>query len=309
MEPLNNSERSNALWKFISVYLLILIIPIAAFYLFFYIPNQAMEEENARLKAVISEQQKLITALDTMGRQLKKLEAIDGLLAKQGDEFEQAQTLRILKEYENNIQSLQYETKRDSSALQDRSSKVIAKGVINSLDAFLTYRNTIALLRQTIKEKGISSEEIERLNTKIRETETQLETCKLMLAAKPKESGGGGGGSSREVDELKAQIKDYESKLKALQANQKPDKGIDVSKYDERIAELELRLTMEKAICDESKAESRIINCNQRKSLYQSALAVYTKLQTAENETIKKEAQKKVTEINAKIKKPPVGCE
>jgi len=66
---------------------------------------------------------------------------------------------------------------------------------------------------------------------------------------------------------------------------------------------------MAKGYSDESKAESRITNCNQRKSLYQAALVVFKEYQNSSVDAIKKEANLKITEITAKLKNPPVGCE
>jgi hypothetical protein len=309
MKPLNSKERSSAFLKFFGVYTAILVIPLVIFYLLLYIPNTSIAEENKRLKAVFSEQGKLVETLGTMGDQLKNLEQIDAELIKQQDEFAQGQTLRVLKEYENNIESLVFETKRDSAGFIEPKNKKMAKGIINSIDAFLTYRNTIGLLRQTIKEKGISSEEIEKLHAQLKETENKLETCKLMLSAKPAEQGSGGGGS-KQLEQLQAQLKDCENKLKlAQQSKPMASPSVNVAEYTGKIEELEAMITMSKAACDESKADSRIINCNQRKSLYQNALAVYTKLQTSEIESVKKEAVQKVKEITTKIKHPPVGCE
>jgi DNA-dependent RNA polymerase auxiliary subunit epsilon len=188
----------------------------------------------------------------------------------------------------------------------------MASGIINSLDAFLTYRNTIGLLRQTIKEKGINMEQIEALNNKLKETEQQLETYKIILASKPGDAGGGGGGgkaNNKEVEKLQLQLKDCEDQLKLAQSSKGDVAPVDVMPLQTRISELEAKLAMSKAYGDESKAESRITNCNQRKGLYQSALVVFKEYQNSNLESIKKEASQKVTEITAKLKKPPVGCE
>ena len=105
-------------------------------------------------------------------------------------------------------------------------------------------------------------------------------------------------------------MKDCEDQLKLAQAS-KGDAAapVDVTPLQTRISELEAKLAMSKAYSDESKAESRITNCNQRKGLYQSALVVFKEYQNSSLESIKKEATQKVTDITAKLKKPPVGCE
>jgi hypothetical protein len=314
MKPLNSRERSNAIVKFSLFYAVSVILAVLGFVFLLYVPDNALKAENTNLNQAMKEQQKLVIVIDSMGRQLKGLENLDASFNQMTNEFDQAQGIRRMNEYEDHIQTIVYETKRDSSALIYPANKKMAFGIINSLDAFLTYRNTIGLLRQTIKEKGINMEQIEALNAKLKDTESQLETYKIILASKPGDAGGGGGGKApnKEVEKLQLQLKDCQDQLKLAQAS--PSKGVDAAPVDvtplqTKISELEAKLAMSKAYSDESKAESRITNCTQRKGLYQSALVVFKEYQNSNLESIKKEASQKVTEITAKLKKPPVGCE
>lgn len=313
MKPLNSSERTNAIWKFSLFYAVTVIFAVLGFVFLLYVPDNALKAENTTLNLAMNEQKKLVAIIDSMGRQLKGLETLDASFNQMTNEFDQAQGIRRINEYEDHIQTIVYETKKDSAALIYPANKKIAFGIINSLDAFLTYRNTIGLLRQTIKEKGINMEQIEALNNKLKETESQLETYKIILASKPGDAGGGGGGGkapNKEVEKLQLQLKDCEDQLKIAQASKGGDAApVDITPLQTRISELEAKLAMSKAYSDESKAESRITNCNQRKSLYQSALVVFKEYQNSNLESIKKEASQKVTDITAKLKKPPVGCE
>jgi hypothetical protein len=307
MKPINSSERANAIWKFSLFYTITVAIVLSAFIFFLYVPDNALKAENLNLNHFMNEQKKLVVVIDSMGNQLKGLETLDASLSKQGDEFDQAQSMQRINEYEDHIQSIVYQTKRDSSSLIYSSNKMMAMGIINSLDAFLTYRNTIGLLRQTIKEKGISMEQIEDLNNKLKEAESQLETYKIIAASKTGDAGGSGKSDTKEIEKLQLQLKDCEAQLKLAQGQGKD--AVDVPAYEAKIAELEAKVAMAKGYCDESKAESRITNCNQRKSLYQSALLVFKEYQNSNVESIKKEANQKISEITAKLKKPPVGCE
>ncbi len=186
----------------------------------------------------------------------------------------------------------------------------MAFGIINSLDAFLTYRNTIGLLRQTIKEKGINMEQIEALNNKLKETEQQLETYKIILASKPADASGGGGGKApnKEVEKLQLQLKDCEDQLKLAQASKGGEAApVDVTPLQTRISELEAKLAMSKAYSDESKAESRITNCNQRKGLYQSALVVFKEYQNSNLESIKERSNPEGSGYYCQIEKTAGG--
>lgn len=307
MKPINVSERSNAIVKFSLFYVVTVILALLAFAFFLYVPDNALKAENLNVNQFMKEQKKLVVVIDSMGNQLKGLETLDASLSKQGDEFDQAQSMRRINEFEDHIQSIIYQTKRDSSSLAFQSNKVMATGIINSLDAFLTYRNTIGLLRQTIKEKGINMEQIEDLNNKLKEAESQLETYKIIAASKSGDGGGSGKPDTKEIEKLQTQLKDCEAQLKLAQSQGKDP--VDVSAYEVKIAELQAKVAMAKGYCDESKAESRIINCNQRKALYQSALVVFKEYQNSNVESVKKEASQKITEITAKLKNPPVGCE
>jgi hypothetical protein len=294
-------------------YAVTVVFAVLGFVFLLYVPDNALKAENTHLNLAMNEQKKLVTIIDSMGRQLKGLENLDASLNQVTNEFDQAQGIRRINEYEDHLQTIVYETKKDSAALIYPANKKIALGVISSLDAFLTYRNTIGLLRQTIKEKGINMEQIEALNNKLKETESQLETYKIILASKPADAGGGGGGGktpNKDVEKLQLQLKDCEDQLKIAQAAKGGEAApVDVTPFQTKISELEAKLAMSKAYSDESKAESRITNCNQRKSLYQSALVVFKEYQNSNLESIKKEASQKVTDITAKLKKPPVGCE
>jgi hypothetical protein len=312
MKPLNSSERTNAIWKFSLFYAVTVVFAVLGFVFLLYVPDSALMAENTSLNQSVNEQKKLVVLIDSMGRQLKGLETLDASYNQLTNEFDQAQGLRRMSEYEDHIQTIVYETKRDSSALIFPSNKKMAFGIINSLDAFLTYRNTIGLLRQTIKEKGINMEQIEALNNKLKDTEQQLETYKILLASKPADASGGGGGKApnKDVEKLELQLKDCQEQLKLAQASKGGEAApVDLTPYQTKISELEAKLEMSKAYSDESKAESRITNCNQRKGLYESALVVFKQYQNSNLESIKKEANQKVTEITAKLKKPPVGCE
>ena len=189
MKPLNSSERTNAIWKFSLFYAVTVVFAVLGFVFLLYVPDNALKAENTTLNRAMNEQKRLVMVIDSMGKQLKGLETLDASFNQLTSEFDQAQGIRRMNEYEDHIQSIVYQTKRDSSALIFPSNKKIAVGIINSLDAFLTYRNTIGLLRQTIKEKGISIEQIEALNSKLKETESQLETYKIILASKPGDAG------------------------------------------------------------------------------------------------------------------------
>jgi hypothetical protein len=312
MKPLNSSERTNAIWKFSLFYAVTVVFAVLGFVFLLYVPDNALKAENTNLNLAMNEQKKLVGLIDSMGRQLKGIETLDASFNQMTNEFDQAQGIRRMNEFEDHIQTIVYETKKDSSALIYPSNKRMASGIINSLDAFLTYRNTIGLLRQTIKEKGINMEQIEALNNKLKETEQQLETYKIILASKPGDAGGGGGGgkvNNKEVEKLQLQLKDCQDQLKLAQTPKGDAVPVDVAPYETKISELGAKLAMAKAYSDESKAESRITNCNQRKGLYQSALVVFKEYQNSNLESIKKEASQKVTEITAKLKKPPVGCE
>jgi hypothetical protein len=52
------------------------------------------------------------------------------------------------------IQAVVWKTERDSANMVSSNSRQIARGIINTFDAVLTYRKTIDLLRKVNQEKG-----------------------------------------------------------------------------------------------------------------------------------------------------------
>src|SRR4051812_33441934 len=117
MEPVNRQERSIAFWKFLGVYLLIVAIPLLAFYFFLEIPSGAVREENERLKAIIQEQHRLLEKVDKIASETKELETNDIAYRKIQDEEEKGRMQNQIQENTSTIQSLILDIKKDSANL------------------------------------------------------------------------------------------------------------------------------------------------------------------------------------------------
>jgi hypothetical protein len=326
MEPLNKQERTIALRNFIISYAFIVILFLAISYLLFYVPSYILGQENKRLTGIIDEQSNLLVGMDTMGARLKMLEKIDKSLLSTADDLEKGALLKQAQTYENDLQLLMASTRKDSSALLADISRRTAKDIIQTVDAFLTYRNTIALLRQYNADKGQQGQLIEQLNSQLRDSknellnaQSKLENCQMMLTVKnttspannPPSGGGGGGGQSSEqakrVVELEKQIESYEAKIKELQQKSTtPPVVVTSAKEAEKIDELQIKLAFAEAYCAESKADERINKCEQRKSLYRDALTIFRKYQNSPKPEIKQMALQKINDLTKKLQK---GCE
>jgi hypothetical protein len=325
MEPLNKQERTIALRNFIISYALIVILFLAISYLLFYVPSYILGQENKRLTAIIEEQKTLLISMDTMGARLKMLEKVDKSLLSTSDDLQKGALLNQMQAYENDLQMLMAATRKDSSTLVADISRRTAKDIIHTVDAFLTYRNTIGLLRQYNADKGQQGQMIEQLNGQLRDTknellnaQSKLENCQMMLTVKNttspannQPSGGGGGNSTEQakrIAQLEKQLEGYETKIKELQ--QKPINTSPVvetsAKEAEKIDELQIKLAFAEAYCAESKADERINKCEQRKSLYRDALAIFRQYQNSPKPEVRQQALQKINDLTKKLQK---GCE
>jgi cell division protein FtsB len=314
MEPLNQHARTAAFVKFIGLYLLIVTIPLVASYLFFYAPNQAVEQENARLKSILAEQHQLMAQLSTMGTESKELEQIDKSLSTQSDEMTRAEAMKRVDESEGTLKSVIRDVKRDSAALTSTQTKRMSKDLINTFEALFTYRNTIALLREYNQKNGVDTETIEKLTNALKVSENKLENLQLILAATAKGGGGGGGGDeskAREIDRLTKEVNAYKTKVESLQRQLASQPGPAVASSDnksdgksqELIEDLRVSLDFAQADCDRLRADE-LKNTSQRRKLYNQALQSFNNIyQNSRKETSKKEAKLKVDEINQKLKK------
>lgn len=213
MEPLNKSERQQALSRFLGVYCLSLSVPLLAVYLLFSAPNYVLKQENARLNKTLSEQtQTIMKRMDGVTADLKNLQTTDQAYLKATD-IEKGSLKTQLSGLENGLQQQVNGIKSDTAQLQPVNKK-LSGGVISAYDAVLTYRNNISYLRDILDKKGIDATQIDKLTAALTQARQENDMLKI-LAAKPAAApaaGGSGGGPN-----YLAQYQDCSGKLAVAQ--------------------------------------------------------------------------------------------
>jgi hypothetical protein len=190
MEPLNKSERKNAWYKFLGVYGISLIIPFICAYFLFNTPNALLVKENEACKKALEEQQTLIRHLQSATSKLAEVEAADKAYMNAANEMEKGSIKATLTQNERELTTALLEIKKDTFMFQVPENQQVAKNVAASIDALLTYRNTITAQRDII-DKSPGANDLQQLNNQVQSLRSENDMLKIMAA----QGGGGGGGS------------------------------------------------------------------------------------------------------------------
>lgn len=294
MEPLNKTDRSQAFRKFLGLYLLILAIPLIAAYFLF--SNGSLGSENDKLKKTIEEQKKLLARMDTLGNILKRIDDTDKKMATipKDDDMARAELMKVSEGYKTGIASTLVELRTDSSKLVFNDNKRISRNLIKDFDVFLTYRGTIELLRKTLADKGIDTQEKERLAAELKAALDKNQMLSLMAGAANKASGGGGGGGGGGAD--KGEVARLNNEL--MKANEQLG---DCRRSSGAVDLLRDQLKFAGADCEKIRADDETGSKAERKQRYASARRTFEELtRTTRNADIKESANQKISQIDAK---------
>lgn len=195
MEPLNKSERKNALYKFLGIYGISLIIPFICAYFLFNTPNSMLVKENEAYKKALDEQKLLIQHLQAATSKLAEVEAADKAYMNAANEMEKGSIKAKLTQNERELTTALIEIKKDTFMFQVPENQIIANNVAASIEALLTYRNTITAQRDII-DKSPGANDLQQLNNQLQSLRSENEMLKIMAAQGGGGGGGGGGGSA-----------------------------------------------------------------------------------------------------------------
>lgn len=227
MDPLNKKERRLAIWQFALIYGASLIIPFAAAAFWFSTPTAALESENERLRTALSEQTRLNARLETMVKRLHLLETNDKAYLNATNDLDRGSLKRNIDESENMIRSAVYDLKRDTAGFKLDSTRLSARNMLTLVDASLSYRNTIAYLRETLEKNGVNTEAVDKVNADLTARNEKIKMLELMLAQRPvapPPASGGGGGSKPKLEKpadctlYVSQLKNAEDEIVRLRA-------------------------------------------------------------------------------------------
>jgi|GEM_PF-3348914 len=299
MKPLNDQARKLAIQKFLGIYFFTLLIPVLACCTYFIIPESALRQQEARLLAILEEQKNLLVKIDTLAGQSQWLIRLDESYGRASDDLGKAVIKRQATERETEMNSLLFNVRNDTSRLQAPVNRQLSKSAIRAFNAILTYRNTIAFLRQSLEKNGVDVSVTEKLKSEVNARD-------------------------QKIDLLTLEIKTLEMSLKNKPAPAAPDpkpvqkspggsapiaaapcpecppaKGVSQEKFDE----VQAMVAFAQADCDRLRADGGITSWSQRKQLYQSSQTSFQNLlRTTTSASLKNDIQQRLEEIARKIR-------
>jgi hypothetical protein len=297
MKPLNDQARKMAFQKFLGLYMITMLIPVLACCTYFILPESALRQEEARLLATFEEQKQLLAKIDTLARQSQQLIQLDEAYGRANDDLGKAVSKRQATERETEMNSLIFHVRNDTAQLLAPMNKQLSKSAIRAFNAILTYRNTIAFLRQSLEKNGIDVSATEKLkgeiaarNQKIDLLKLEIKTLELNMKNKP----AGGGGSTKITKRPPCNC----PTCPPVTGTKSPP-GVSQEKFDE----VQAKVAFAHADCDRMRADGGITSWSQRKQLYQSSLRSFQNLlQTTTNASLKTDIQHRLDDINKKLK-------
>lgn len=304
MDPLNKKERKLAIWQFALIYVASLAVPFVAAAFLFSVPTASLESENVRLRTALSEQVKLNARLATMVKRLDLLETHDKAYLNAANDLDRGSLKRNIDESENMIRSAVYDLKRDTSEFKVDSTRLFARNVLTLVDASLSYRNTIAYLRETLEKNGVNTQAIDKLNADAAAKNDKIKMLELMLAQRPvtppPSSGGGGGGAKKSDPKASdctlyvSRLRNAEDEIARLRAAPAPNAGGNNNAANETAVREKATGEFVEVLIRKGD-DAKKAPCA-RKPMYELAIETLNKIPKAE-------ARNKIDELNQKIRR------
>src|SRR6186713_506570 len=214
MTPMNQAERTAAIRKFILIYCLSLLLVAALAWLLFHIPVGVYKSAIRGFATQQDEQSQLVKKIDGITGNVQRISQADQAYLSSSNDIEKGTLLANLQEYLKNINDALVSVKNDTAAYSSTISKKASFNYIIAYNSILAYRNTLSSLQKSLAEKGGDAAELLKLRSQLEGVNTQLEICKISLAARPNNppptvagaSGGGGGGNKANEEKLQKQL-------------------------------------------------------------------------------------------------------
>jgi hypothetical protein len=219
MEPLNKSDRSMAVNKFLGFYAISLLAVILTSYFLFNTPAGIYKNKLRNYKASEDEQERLLGKIDVMTSNLINLVQVDKNYLSSTNEIDKGNLETRISQFQKNISNGLVDVQNDSMSYVSTIARRNSFNYINSFNTILSYRNTISSLQNSFAEKGNDATELMKVNADLNTCKLQLQMATTSLAAansnKPAPSGGGG--SSAKEAQLQQQLDRCQTDLATCQ--------------------------------------------------------------------------------------------
>jgi hypothetical protein len=283
MNPLNQPERRTRLWQFILLYLLALLVPVAASYYLF--SNNSLADENARLKQELDlthqEQGRLVAQFDTLTRHLQRIDVVDQRLRVETNDLVLGRLATTNQDYLNDIAVSLSQLRVDSARLKVPSHRLLVRDELRDFDLFRSNRSTIDALRQQLAKSGNTTQENARLAEELAQAKQQIIMLQASMNHPPPVASGGGGGGGQIAPPPTAGAK-------------------------QQIALLQDQIAFANADCLRQRALDRKTRSKERKQLLEQARTAFIAiLQDPASDDLKASIEKTLEPINIELGRPP----
>lgn len=281
MTPLNQPERRTRIWQFGLLYLLALLVPLAASYYLF--SNNSLADENAQLKKELDtarqEQQLLVTRFDTLNQQMLRIDAVDSRLRGEKDPVVQGRLRTQSQDYLTDVATSLSQLRADSARLQVPAHRLLVRDELRFFDQFRATRSSINTLQEQLVSSGKNGDEILRLTHELDNCRQQLALVGAMRPPAQAPSGGGGGG--------------------AAPAAVSPSARQQIALLQDKIAFANADCLRQRALDHKPRSKER------RQMLEQARTSLIQVMQASTNPEFKQSVERILEPINTELGRPP----
>ncbi len=193
MQALNHTERKQAFQRFVWVYALALLLPIVGVFLLARVPARALQRENDFYRTNVREETHLVARVDSLGNIMARIQQLDKELeTTMGSGIAKGDYLARIQNAEGSMLQYLSQMRQDSAKLVAVNNRALSREVIGAYERFLSYRKTIADLRNQLAQSGQSLKVVDELKQQVKECQadlkmkqTQIETMLFQKSMSP----------------------------------------------------------------------------------------------------------------------------
>jgi|GEM_PF-1687747 len=169
MKPVNSRERTQAFWKFFSLYAVSILLVGLAVYMNSKVPLNMRSAANSNQQHQLTDERKLLYKVEEINKHLVKLDELDGAYENAGSNARlkgQVKTERDKKMAQLRAAIEEFRTDSENNNLYNE--------ILINYDRIVSLRNTYDI---SINKNLETSERLNRANTDLQQIRTRLQNC------------------------------------------------------------------------------------------------------------------------------------